>query len=52
MSRPVAVITVGPEGTKVEPVVDPTKIAIAFFTTFAAMVISLSQVIKFKIKIC
>ena len=47
MGRPVAVITVGPEGTQVEPIVDPTKIAIAFFTTLAAMVISLSQVLKF-----
>jgi len=47
MGRPVAVITVGPEGTQVEPIVDPTKIAIAFFTTFAAMVISLSQVMRF-----
>lgn len=47
MGRPVAVITVGPDGTEVEPIVDPTKIAIAFFTTFAAMVISLSQVMRF-----
>jgi len=47
-SRPVAVITIGPEGTHVEPIVDPTKIAIAFFTTFAAMVMTLSQVMKFK----
>jgi uncharacterized spore protein YtfJ len=47
MGRPVAVITVGPEGTQVEPIVDPTKIAIAFFTTFAAMVITLSQVMRF-----
>ncbi len=47
MGRPVAVITVGPEGTEVEPIVDPTKIAIAFFTTFAAMVISMMQVVRF-----
>ena len=31
--RPVAVISIGPEGVRVEPVVDPTKIALAFFTT-------------------
>ena len=41
MGRPVAVITVGPDGTQVEPIVDPTKISIAFFTTFAAMAISM-----------
>lgn len=46
-SRPVAAITIGPEGTTVEPIVDPTKIAIAFFTTFAAMVITLSQTLRF-----
>ena len=45
--RPVAVITVGPDGTQVEPIVDPTKIAIAFFTAFAAMVITLSQLFRF-----
>jgi uncharacterized spore protein YtfJ len=48
MGRPVAAITVGPEGTQVEPIVDPTKIAIAFFTTLAAMVITLGQVMRFK----
>lgn len=45
--RPVAVITIGPEGTTVEPIVDPTKIAVAFFTTFAAMVITLMQTRRF-----
>ena len=45
--RPVAAITIGPEGTRVEPIVDPTKIAIAFFTTFAAMVITLLQTLRF-----
>jgi uncharacterized spore protein YtfJ len=46
--RPVAVITVGPHGTQVEPIVDPTKISIAFFTTFAAMVVTLLQVMRFR----
>jgi uncharacterized spore protein YtfJ len=32
-SRPVAVIIAEPNGVRVEPVVDPTKIAMAFFTT-------------------
>lgn len=45
--RPVAVITVGPTGTEVTPIVDPTKIAIAFFTTFTAMVVTLSKVFRF-----
>ena len=35
--RPVAVIVIGPAGLHVEPVVDPTKIALAFFTTLGAM---------------
>ncbi len=43
MARPVAVISVGPEGVQVEPVVDPTKIAIAFFTTLGSMFFMLSR---------
>jgi uncharacterized spore protein YtfJ len=35
--RPVAVVVIGPTGLHVEPVVDPTKIALAFFTTLGAM---------------
>jgi len=35
--RPVAVLVIGPAGLHVEPVVDPTKIALAFFTTLGAM---------------
>ena len=42
-ARPVAVISVGPEGVAVEPVVDPTKIAIAFFTTLGSMAFMLSR---------
>ncbi len=44
--RPVAAITIGPEGTTVQPIIDPTKIAIAFFTTFAAMVITLTRTLR------
>ena len=33
VARPVAVIEIGPNGVRVEPIVDPTKIAVAFFTT-------------------
>jgi uncharacterized spore protein YtfJ len=35
--RPVAIIVIGPSGLRVEPVVDPTKIALAFFTALGAM---------------
>jgi len=48
LGRPVAAITVGPEGVRVDPIVDPTKISIAFFTTLAAIVMALSQVWRFK----
>jgi uncharacterized spore protein YtfJ len=35
--RPVAAIIIGPKGVQVEPIVDVTKIAIAFFTTIGAI---------------
>lgn len=37
-SRPVAVVIVEESGVRVEPVVDPTKIALAFFTMLGFMV--------------
>jgi uncharacterized spore protein YtfJ len=46
LARPVAVISVGPEGVQVEPVVDPTKIAIALFTTLGSMFFMLSRMRK------
>lgn len=48
LGRPVAAISIGPDGLHVEPIVDPTKISIAFFTTLAAMVITLLNVIRFQ----
>jgi uncharacterized spore protein YtfJ len=36
-ARPVAVIIAGPGGVRVEPVVDVTKVALAFFTALGAM---------------
>lgn len=36
-ARPVAVITVSPNGVHVEPIVDPTKISLALFTTIGAI---------------
>lgn len=38
LSRPVAVIVASPEGVRVEPVVDVTKIALAALTAFGFMV--------------
>jgi uncharacterized spore protein YtfJ len=37
IARPVATISIGPHGVTVEPIVDVTKIAIAFFTTIGTM---------------
>lgn len=38
LSRPVAVVIADEDGVRVEPVVDPTKIALAFFTTLGFMI--------------
>jgi uncharacterized spore protein YtfJ len=32
MARPVAIIELGPNGARVEPIIDPTKIALAFLS--------------------
>ena len=36
-ARPVAAIVVGPQGVRVEPIVDVTKVALAFFTMLGSM---------------
>jgi uncharacterized spore protein YtfJ len=46
LGRPVAAITIGPDGVSVEPIVDATKIAIAFFTTVGAMALMFSRMLK------
>ncbi len=46
LGRPVAAITIGPDGVSVEPIVDATKIAIAFFTTLGAMALMFSRMAK------
>jgi uncharacterized spore protein YtfJ len=46
LGRPVAAITIGPDGVNVEPIVDVTKIAIAFFTTFGAMALMFSRMAR------
>lgn len=43
MGRPVAVIEIGPNGVRVEPIVDPTKIALALFTALGAMFMTLNK---------
>ncbi len=42
-SRPVAAISIGPEGVEVQPVVDVTKIALAFITALGAMFVTLNR---------
>ncbi len=44
--RPVAVITVSPQGVKMGPVVDATKVALAFFTALGAMFMMFAQMNK------
>lgn len=43
LARPVAAIIIGPDGVRVEPIVDVTKLAIALFTAFGAMWIALGK---------
>ena len=38
MSRPVAAIIIGPDGVRIEPIVDRTKVAITLISTILAMV--------------
>ncbi len=40
-ARPVAAISIGPNGVHVEPIMDVTKVALAFFTTLGAMLLML-----------
>jgi len=44
--RPIAAISIGPEGVAVEPIVDVTKIALAFFTALGSMFIMLIKMRK------
>ncbi|MCZ7567356.1 MAG: hypothetical protein M5U01_01995 [Ardenticatenaceae bacterium] len=43
LGRPVAVITIGPHGVAIKPVVDVTKIVIAFVTAWGAMALTLAR---------
>ena len=42
-SRPVAVISVGPSGVQIQPVVDTTKIGLALLTTLGSMFFMLAR---------
>jgi len=44
-ARPVAVISIRPEGVEVQPVIDVTQICLAFFSVFGAIFVA-SQKIK------
>jgi uncharacterized spore protein YtfJ len=44
--RPVAIITLRPDGVKIEPVLDVTKIALAALTAWGAMMIALLRMRK------
>jgi uncharacterized spore protein YtfJ len=43
MARPVAAIVIGPEGVKVRPVIDVTKLAIACITAWGAVALALGK---------
>jgi uncharacterized spore protein YtfJ len=44
--RPVAAIVVGPHGVRVDPIVDVTRLGIAFLTTIGAMFVALNRLRK------
>ena len=45
-SRPVAVVIADQNGVRVEPVVDPTKIAMTFFTALGFMVATIARMMR------
>ncbi len=47
-ARPVAAISIGPNGVHVEPIVDSTKIAMAFFTALGAIFMALGKMRHFR----
>lgn len=46
VGRPVAVISIGPDGVRVEPVFDTTKIIITLLTSLAAIFVALGRINK------
>jgi uncharacterized spore protein YtfJ len=45
--RPVAVISIGPTGVRVEPVVDVTKLGLAFITALGSMLVMRNRMRRF-----
>jgi uncharacterized spore protein YtfJ len=45
-SRPVAALIVSPEGVRVEPIVDVTKVMLAFFTMFGTIILTIGKLRK------
>lgn len=45
-ARPVAVISISPEGVEVKPVIDVTKICLAFFSAFAVIFVASKKMKK------
>ena len=43
MGRPVAVVSIGPNGVQITPVVDATKIGLAFITALGGLLLALSK---------
>ena len=50
MGRPVAAIVLNQDGVRVEPIVDVTKVSLAFFTTLGAILITLFKMRRDVIK--
>jgi uncharacterized spore protein YtfJ len=46
LARPVAAIIIEPNGVRVEPIMDPTKIALAFFTAILSLIMTVSKARK------
>jgi uncharacterized spore protein YtfJ len=44
--RPIAIIVMSPEGVRVQPVVDATKVALAFFTTVTFILVQLVRLLR------
>lgn len=51
LARPVAAIIMSPRGVRVEPIVDVTKVALAFFTTLGFMATMFNRMNKRRLKI-
>ncbi len=47
VSRPVAAVIIGPNGVHVEPIVDATKIVLAFFSAVGAFLLMLAKMRRF-----